>query len=88
VSPLALEPSLEGFQGAGRTFVELNPALAWSPQTAPLPDQGSIPEQAGLDLQDIVTSHVAAWVAPVQDQIVDRVVSHARVSFGPLTTSN
>jgi hypothetical protein len=65
-------------------LVELNSALAWSAKAAPLTDQGRLTKQAGLDRQDIVASHVAAWIAPVKDQILNRVLSHAPVSRGHL----
>ena len=83
-APLALKPSLKGFHGAGLVFIELDPAPTRSAKAAPRPDQGRSPKQAGRERQDVVASHVAAWIKPVQDQIVDRVVSHAPVSRGPL----
>ncbi len=76
-SPLSLEPDFKSFHCTCLVFVELDPSLSWLANAAPLTDQGRLAKQAGFDRQDIVASHVAGMVTPVEHQVLDRVCGHA-----------
>ena len=56
--------------------MKLNLSLPWQADATPLTDQGGVTKQAWFDRQDIVASHVAGGITPVEHQVLDRVFRH------------
>jgi hypothetical protein len=53
------------------TFMKLNLALAGLTDPAPFPDQRCPTEQTELNRKHVVASHVAAGIAPIENQVLD-----------------
>ncbi len=77
---LALEPGFKSFYVYCVVFVERNPRLIGPADVAPIVGQGCLSEQARFNRQDIVASHIAARVVPVEDKVLDHIVRHAPAS--------
>ena len=69
---LSPQPSVERLSDSGLVFMKLDPPLTRVANPAPLADQCSIAQQAGLDREYIVAIHFATWIAPVEPQILDQ----------------
>ncbi len=74
------EPSVKRLCTSGSVFAKLNLPVTRPADPAALTDPCDVAQQTRFDWKHIVSSHVSAWMALVEDQVLDHTVRHAPVS--------